>query len=507
MLYKNFKGNELLVIPNPDKPVHYLVFLALNHNYEGTLGNIASAIHDYIKTNNIDYDNIETVTVLSDVENLKKHYLAKTFSLYTEYKINPEEDEGLPFVPEFAHEKGRIEKIIEKKYDEIQPITCEIFPTVNCINRCRQCAYKTHKIAAGTWCANNFKDERWHMSPDIVENLVRKIKNAGVKYMVVTGGGDPLLNYKATLAIFKKAYELKNEGWDIKYGIYTNATVLAPSSHKEKNIVSLLEYEPEFIRISMNSATKDTYNEHHAPRNRNIDFIENIIKPNIINLLTDKNKRATRIGLSYLIDDVTVDDVGPFADWINGLYKEHNLEVDFIRFTPTIDYFSHSQYSQDFFDEARDKINKEAIPKIKETNTQVTLFNHRFSAINEKKSYEKCLGSGFFLEVGCDGSTYVCCETSLFPGYNTGNLAIHEYGNIQEHNYKEVIQRINDSKLISCPVFCKPHNINKILWELDKISNNSSIDSIKKWLYGLHEYWDWQIPAGSRFKKPQIVAF
>jgi sulfatase maturation enzyme AslB (radical SAM superfamily) len=264
----------------------------------------------------------------------------------------------------------------------------------------------------------------------------------------------------------------------------------------------------------MNSATNDTYIDHHNPLVKEIDYIDRI-KQNVINLLKTKMKdnKTTRIGLSYLIDPVTVKDIGFFADWINKIYRDENLKPDFIRFAPAIDYFSHSQYPQEFFNEAVEKFDNEAKAKIEETGAQVTLYKHRFNSINEKKTYKRCLGSYFFLETTCDGTVFTCCETAFFPGYNMGNLAQHEYAAIQKSKmFNAVKKRIDKNGLISCPTFCKPHNINKILCDIDAIldkntAGGNTIELISKWLDGLHKYWDYELPANSKFKKPQIVAF
>lgn len=524
--YKSFDENEILIIPNPDKPLCYIVYVVLKDNNPDTLKSFEKYITSYVNKYKIERVNINPVIIDESGQSLNDKKIILTLKLYLgESEDNKSIDKKylLPFVREFAHDEGRIKKIIERDYGNIPPITCEIFPTINCSNRCPHCSYKMHKIAAGVWSANNTKDKRWHMPEYIVDDLINEIKNAGVKYLLITGGGDPLCNYKTTRKILEKVYDLKKNGdWkEVKYGIYTNAIC------SKKKFVSLLEYEPEFIRISMNSATIGTYVEHYKPIPNNekklIDELEDIddkddikiVKNNIIELLKEKGEknRKTRIGISYLIDKTTIKDIDEFADWIIDIYNNYDKyykkpELDFIRFTPVIDYFNNELQQKDDFKDALESIER-VINKIKEKgiNTEFIVFNHRFNAIDEKKGYEECFGSNFFLEVGCDGNSYICCETTFFPGYNTGNILELEYELIQRSKkYKKLKDLITTSKLKACPVFCKPHNINKILCEIDKQLKTGKKNEIETWLTLLHDYWKWE-PKNSKFKKPQIVAF
>ena len=140
------------------------------------------------------------------------------------------------------------------------------------------------------------------------------------------------------------------------------------------------------------------------------------------------------------------------------------------------------------------------------------------SNINDSKDYEKCYGSNLFLEIGCDGSNYICCERVFFPGYYTMDMADDEYTaeNIKvriKEKREGVIKKVNESKLNSCSRFCKPHNNNRVLCKIDEKlkEDKENKTPLTKWLYGLHNYWiHWkpeEIDSKFKNKKPQIVAF
>ena len=66
--------------------------------------------------------------------------------------------------------------------------------------------------------------------------------------------------------------------------------------------------------------------------------------------------------------------------------------------------------------------------------------------------------------------------------------------------------------ILEFQLFNSIYYINKILCDIDDIldkntAGGNTVALISKWLDGLNEYWEYKLPANSKFKKPQIVAF
>ncbi|MCD4754889.1 MAG: radical SAM protein, partial [Deltaproteobacteria bacterium] len=410
----------------------------------------------------------------------------------------------LPFVPEFAHDLTRAQKLIEGEFYDIMPISVEFVPTLNCTCRCQQCSYKMQKISCGVWPLNNISDPRWHMKMDIVKPLVQRIADAGIRYMVVTGGGEPLMNSRVTLEALKEAIS-----HGIETGLYTNGTCL-----NRRRANQILDLEPKFVRISVNAGSEEVHTKYHMPIGKKPLFKN--VQEGVKHLALHKAVagKSTEIGLSYIVNPINYKDCGKFAQWVGNVVsdvaeKAQNdaPSIDFVRFAPTVDYFSHMQHSQEFFDEAVDLIEGEAIPVLNKVNVSTTLFIHRFQHIGEKKEYGECLGCPWFAEVSPDGSLYVCCEMNFFPAYRIGDLLSNSLQTVWlSEKRRHVLSRLKLSRLRGCPVFCKPHKINKIA---NKIREGCKVaskkDHIGQWLKDLNNLHNWR--GDEFFKKPKTVAF
>jgi len=410
----------------------------------------------------------------------------------------------LPFVPEFAHDLGRAEKLVEGSLNDVMPITAEFVPTLNCVFRCRQCSYKIHKIACGVWAAGFTRDPRFHMHQDIVRPLILRLAEAGVRYMVVTGGGEPLCNPHVTITALQAARES-----GIQSGLYTNGALLKPY------VEEILNQNPCFVRVSVNAGSESVHSRYHRPLKGKSYFQK--VKEGVEHLAETRTKMhcSTEVGLSYIVNDVNDRDFESFAKWVADTVdrissREDNSRpaVDFVRFTPTIDYFAHSQYPQSFFDEAVQRAHEKAIPILENVGVRSTFFMHRFANINEQKGYNECLGSSWFAEVSPDGSLYVCCEMNFLPGYWIGDLLRNSIRTIwRSKKREEVLDQLREGQLRACPVFCKPHKINQVTYRIRKLTtqNKETKSAILQWLRDLNALHE--LPDNDFFKKPKVAGF
>ena len=412
----------------------------------------------------------------------------------------------LPFIPEFAHDLARARKLIEGDFYAIKPILVEFIPTLNCTFRCRKCSYRLAKIACGAWIRNNVKNSKWHMRVDLAKHLAQECADAGIKYMIVTGGGEPLMNQGATIAALQTA---RKNG--IRTGLFTNGSLLS-----ESMVIKILNENLDFIRVSMNAGSEKVHTEWHRPVGGRPLFnqVQNGVKQLVFNNIS--MQKDTRIGLSYLVNSDNVKDSEKFANWVASIVNEMNKEnqmdcsiIEFVRFTPVVDYFNQTQYYQDFINQAIEFIDKKVTPILEDANVNVILFNNRFNNINEIKDYEECFGCSWYAELGPDGALYNCCEMSFLPAYRIGNLSTDSINTIWEsERRKKLLIDLKKSKLRGCPSFCKPHTINKIS---SKIYKQSKIPGEKKklwqWLLDLNELYKYKLDDPFEIEKAAAIPY
>jgi cyclic pyranopterin phosphate synthase len=410
----------------------------------------------------------------------------------------------MPFVPEFAQDLDRAKMLVEGAFSDVMPISAEFVPTLNCVFRCRQCSYKIHKIACGVWAGGFSRDPRFHMHQDIVRPLILRLAEAGVRYVVITGGGEPLCNPHVTIAALRAAREN-----GIQSGLYTNGALLKPY------VEEILSENPRFVRVSVNAGSDSVHTKYHRPLKGGKYYQK--VKEGVEHLAETRVKTdcSTEVGLSYIVNDVNDRDFEGFANWAADTVdriasREGNGKpvIDFVRFTPTIDYFAHSQYSQHFFDEAVQRAHEKAIPILESVGVRTTFFMHRFENIDEQKGYDECLGSSWFAEVSPDGSLYVCCEMNFLPGYWIGDLLRSSIATVwKSKKREEVLDQLREGQLRACPVFCKPHRINRVASRIRELvaQNKENRSAILVWLKDLNALHE--RPDDDFFKQPKVVGF
>ena len=380
-------------------------------------------------------------------------------------------------LPNWIKDPENLEKILSGQYRDIKPITAEFVPTLNCNYRCTQCAYSKAKKDSGLWATSQKKGllPKYHMSEDVMMFSLDRLVEGGVKNILFTGGGEPLIN-KSTLKGMRHA---KNNGNVV--ALYTNGVVL-----NSEKIDELIEIDPLFIRISVYGGNQETVaNYTHTKDNKSF---ERVIR-NITELIKQKKKAKSdvNIGLSYLVHPLTQDSITEFAQEIRKIDVINAL--DYIRFTPAVEYFDGPQHDQGMMEETFKGIEHNVSPMFTDTDVSIKLYYHRLNDLNSEKQYNTCLASGWFIEVGPSGEVFLCCEKHFLEDYKIGNLMTHTIDEIWKSDLrKNVIDNVNNHYCKSCPTLCKPHELNKVFNEIETYRQEGNINKIKKWSSDLLKY-------------------
>jgi len=98
------------------------------------------------------------------------------------------------------------------------------------------------------------------------------------------------------------------------------------------------------------------------------------------------------------------------------------------------------------------------------------------------RTYKKCLGSQIQPLVGADGHVYVCTNHRGYKKYSYGSLhekSFAEIWNDVEARRKVMHQIDNIECFANCTKLCKPHESNKMVWQISNTYNNMN-DADKK---------------------------
>jgi GTP 3',8-cyclase len=354
------------------------------------------------------------------------------------------------------------------------PITLEIDPSNACNHSCPFCI-------SGHIHLSKFKGtelfNRTMMARDFLLRLVKDLSKTEIKAISFTGGGEPTLNPH-----LKEAIEYLKKNSQIEMGMFTNGTNLERFDLFETIVSSL-----KWIRISIDAGSKKTYDSLRLTnKTNNFDVVINNIKKLI--KVKKKNSSNLTIGVGFVISRETVSEVEDFAK----IFK--NIDIDYCQFKPEIIQIERGQN--------KEEVNKQISPEfwahevISKLNKASLILGNKFECNSYKvedlikdpkkygREYKECIGSQFQPCIGADGEFYVCTNHRGHKEFSYGSLhekSFEEIWNDLDLRKKMMDKICSIQKFSKCTNLCKPHESNKILWEIKKnINKKDYISEIKK---------------------------
>ena len=182
---------------------------------------------------------------------------------------------------------------------------------------------------------------------------------------------------------------------------------------------------------------------------------------------------------------VSKDNYREILDFAN-LFKD--MDVDYCQYKPEV-----IQVERNLSKDKKEQIPAEfwANKVIKLLNQASEILGNKFQCNSYKlkdlivhknkkygREYKQCLGSQFQPCIGADGEVYVCTSHRGHKDRSYGNLKDKSFSEIWSDLSKRscVMKQIEDKEKFSmCSQLCKPHESNKIIWEIKKNLHKSDV--------------------------------
>ncbi len=321
------------------------------------------------------------------------------------------------------------------------PILVEVDPSNACNHGCDFCL------------SSYVHSDRKMLDKETLLRLCRDLNAVGAKAINWTGGGEPTTNPH-----LQDAIRFIGENTNVKMGLFTNGTLL-----DRPGLLYAIVKHLTWIRISVDAGTPETYNRI---RHTGGQFGWDKMLANL-DLLIQANWSGLDIGVGFVVTPSNVQDVLEFAR----LFKDR--DVAYCQFKPEIVNIERENGSQrrvNFW-----KLTQSRLAQAREIlGDKFQLNDYKLDDLTANtahygRTYRKCLGSQLSPCVGADGCVYVCPNLRGKPQYSYGS--IHERSFVDIWNdmgrRREVMDRIeNQERFAFCTKLCKPHESNKILWQL-----------------------------------------
>lgn len=320
------------------------------------------------------------------------------------------------------------------KGENIYPIEIEISPSGACNHRCIFCA------------VDYLEYQPVFLNKDIILRDITKMKDCGLKSVICSGEGEPLLNKDMP---------------DIANGIKACGVDVAMSSNgvlftKEKANDCLGAFT--WIRFSIASMRETSYDKIQRGKTGDLDKVKENLQA-AVRIKRDKKLRTT-LGAQCLLLPDNISDVSDMAKQL--------CEIG-------IDYLTIKPYSQHLHSKNTYQINYQELldleQEIKKYETEDFAIHFRAEAmkkVHHGKCYKQCYGLPFMTHIDAKGNVWPCIAHIGQEEFCYGNIYERPFAEIWEGTGRqEVIQKLNGLDIDKiCREACRLDAVNNYLNEL-----------------------------------------
>ena len=266
--------------------------------FSGMIGISPFDYKDYVKK-----DSIENLAVLLKIQEIELKEEEKNLRRYVEIlKTQPTGPFGTGKILSHIGEIARL----KENPQSVPPITVEWHLSNKCDHDCEFCTFKES--------VRHSPNAKAILPENLIEPTVEDLQEMGVKAVVYSGGGEPLLSIKANSVMELVA------GARIRQGLITNGSRIGVVENAEAILAHC-----DWVRISVDAATPSVYEAIHGKSRSLSGTIENIKK-----LVEMRKGNIPQIGVSFLLTMANYTDLLPAAKLFS------DVGVDYFQVKPIV---------------------------------------------------------------------------------------------------------------------------------------------------------------------------
>jgi len=312
-----------------------------------------------------------------------------------------------------VYHKENFSAFLEGRDEDITPVCVELVPSILCNFNCPSCTYRQN---GSKYFAKEHLVNGGIMSEPTFDSIASDLARLNVKSVIITGGGEPSMNPNY-LNFMKK---LKQGHFDL--GLYSNAGLIG------KDIESILETRPRFIRLSMNAGDAKT----HRTMYRTKDMFQKVVH-NVINagkIKSNMSNCETTLGVGFIMGSRNSSDsqLDSIAQTLKILASESNGGINYAAFRPEVQYFTTNLKTKKF-EVCKDQPNLESFKNMFErleervkkplegSGMKILITKVGFEQLSQLYKDGKNLAAPWSISLNYDGLPHLLSEANGNPDY------------------------------------------------------------------------------------------
>lgn len=327
----------------------------------------------------------------------------------------------------------------------IYPINAEVALSGACNHRCVFC------------CIDYMGYVPSYLTKEIMHIRMQEMHRFGLRSVVFAGNGEPLLNPNAVEII----NDTKKKGIDV--ALSTNGVLFS------KDVAKECMHSISWIRFSTSGGTEETYNRIHRGKKGDLEKVFNNIYDAAC--LKRKENLKTVLGVQIVMTPENENEIVLLAKKVKELGADQ-FSVKSLGWNPMTNSDLKDTVNRKEFYANRSNLMDE-INKLNDENFRAVYRGNRVSKTIETRKYEECYASPFHVCIDSNGDMVPCCVFLGIEAMKFGNIYEHTFEDIWEGGKRvDVLNRLQQTKLSSCPAECRLSDMNAYLFELKNPSEH-----------------------------------
>jgi len=327
----------------------------------------------------------------------------------------------------------------------VYPIYMEVSPAGACNHRC-------------TYCGLDFMEyQPRYLNTDILKKRLLEMGNLGLKSIMYAGEGEPFLHKDiADIVNYTKA-----SGIDV--AITTNGVLF------KKEMADSILASTEWMKISINGATRQTYAKIHCCREEDFDKMRANLEY-AVKLKKTKGYKCT-IGMQLLLLPDNAHEAVMLAE------LARDMEMDYLVIKP---YSQHPQSKTKVYSKIKYSDYEYLQDEFKKLNTDDFRIIFRVNTMkkwdNASKDYKKCLALPFWSYIDAGGDVWGCSVYLGNERFLYGNINNQTFSEIWESQKRKASLEWVEEELdpCNCRINCRMDEINNYLWQLKNLPEHAN---------------------------------
>ena len=318
--------------------------------------------------------------------------------------------------------------------EEIYPIEIEISPSGACNHRC-------------TFCAVDYLGyQPSFLEADMILENINHMHKHGLKSVVCSGEGEPLLNKKMP----EMAVKMRQMGIDV--AMASNGVLL------EKEITEECLHAFTWIRFSVAAIHQETYKKIHRGKDgdlqKALDHIAYAVE------WKKKKQLSTTLGVQCLLIQENKEEI------VEMTKRLKEIGVDYFTIKPYSQHTQSTNHMEVNYEELLDLEN--SIRGYESDNFKVYYRANAMKKMKKNKPYDNCYGLPFMTHIDAKGNVWPCINFIGKPEFLYGNLYEQTFEEIWHSERKRQVISVFENTDINriCREACRLDEINKYLYQL-----------------------------------------